>query len=140
MSNQDKIIVGISIGDLNGIGSEIVLKTFQDPRMLEFCTPVIFASVKVLSFFKKHYNIELNLHGIDTLDKIIPKKINVLNLWKEAVDIDFGKQDNTIGRPIVLSCFPKSMSTASFHRLRTLIFFGIILSKVSIPWRLSSML
>ena len=58
MSNQDKIIVGISIGDLNGIGSEIVLKTFQDPRMLEFCTPVIFASVKVLSFFKKHYGID----------------------------------------------------------------------------------
>ena len=86
MSNQDKIIVGISIGDLNGIGSEIVLKTFQDPRMLEFCTPVIFASVKVMSFFKKHYNIDINLHGIDTLDKIIPKKINVLNLWKEPVD------------------------------------------------------
>jgi 4-hydroxy-L-threonine phosphate dehydrogenase PdxA len=74
MSNQDKITVGISIGDLNGIGSEIVLKTFQDSRMLEFCTPVIFASVKVMSFFKKHYSIELNLHGIDTLDKIIPKK------------------------------------------------------------------
>jgi len=103
MSNQDKIIVGISIGDLNGIGSEIVLKTFQDPRMLEFCTPVIFASVKVLSFFKKHYNIDINLHGIDTLDKIIPKKINVLNLWKEAVDIDFGKQDNTIGQYAVKS-------------------------------------
>ena len=103
MSNQDKIIVGISIGDLNGIGSEIVLKTFQDPRMLEFCTPVIFASVKVLSFFKKHYGIELNLHGIDTLDKIIPKKINVLNLWKETVEIDFGKQDNTIGQYAVKS-------------------------------------
>jgi len=103
MSNQDKIIVGISIGDLNGIGSEIVLKTFQDPRMLEFCTPVIFASVKVLSFFKKQYDIDINLHGIDTLDKIIPKKINVLNLWKEAVDIDFGKQDNTIGQYAVKS-------------------------------------
>ena len=103
MSNQDKIIVGISIGDLNGIGSEIVLKTFQDPRMLEFCTPVIFASVKVMSFFKKQYDIDINLHGIDTLDKIIPKKINVLNLWKEAVDIDFGKQDNTIGQYAVKS-------------------------------------
>ena len=79
MSNQDKIIVGISIGDLNGIGSEIVLKTFQDPRMLEFCTPVIFASVKVLSFFKKQYDIDINLHGIDTLDKIIPKKINAVS-------------------------------------------------------------
>jgi 4-hydroxythreonine-4-phosphate dehydrogenase (EC 1.1.1.262) len=51
MNKQDKIVVGISIGDLNGIGSEVVLKTFEDPRMLEFCTPVLFASVKTMSFF-----------------------------------------------------------------------------------------
>ena len=107
MSNQHKIIVGISIGDLNGIGSEIVLKTFQDQRMLEFCTPVIFASVKVLSFLKKQYNLELNLHGIDTIDKIVPKKINVLNIWKEPITINFGKQDNTIGRYAL-----KSLETA----------------------------
>ena len=103
MSNQDKIIVGISIGDLNGIGSEIVLKTFQDQRMLEFCTPVIFASVKVLSFLKKQYNLELNLHGIDIIDKIVPKKINVLNIWKEPITINFGKQDNTIGQYAIKS-------------------------------------
>ena len=53
MSKQDKIIVGISIGDINGIGGEIILKTFEDTRMLDFCTPVIFASVKLLSFLKK---------------------------------------------------------------------------------------
>ena len=103
MRNQHKIIVGISIGDLNGIGSEIVLKTFQDPRMLEFCTPVIFASVKVLSFLKKQYNLELNLHGIDAIDKIVPKKINVLNVWKEPIDINFGKQDNIMGQYAIKS-------------------------------------
>ena len=103
MSNQHKIIVGISIGDLNGIGSEIVLKTFQDQRMLEFCTPVIFASVKVLSFLKKQYNLELNLHGIDAIDKIVPKKINVLNIWKEPIDINFGKQDNIMGQYAIKS-------------------------------------
>ena len=97
MSNQDKIIVGISIGDLNGIGSEIVLKTFQDSRMLEFCTPVIFASVKLMSFFKKQYEMNVSLHGIDSLDKIVHKKINVLNVWKEPVQIDFGKEDPEIG-------------------------------------------
>ena len=43
MIKNEKIVVGISIGDLNGIGSEVVLKTFEDARMLEFCTPVIFA-------------------------------------------------------------------------------------------------
>ena len=52
---SENIIVGISIGDLNGIGSEVILKSFEDPRMLEMCTPVIFANVKVLSFVKKSF-------------------------------------------------------------------------------------
>ena len=103
MSKGDKIIVGISIGDLNGIGSEIVLKTFEDSRMLDFCTPVLFANVKLLSFFKKHYASEINFHGIDSLDKIIPKKINVLNVWKEQVAINFGEEDITIGEYAIKS-------------------------------------
>ena len=103
MSKQQKIIVGISIGDLNGIGSEIVLKTFEDSRMLEFCTPVIFASVKVMSFFKKEYGIDISLHGIDSLDSIIPKKVNVFNVWKEQVEINFGKEDTLIGEYAIKS-------------------------------------
>lgn len=103
MSKLENRIVGISIGDLNGIGSEIVLKTFQDSRMLEFCTPVIFASVKLMSFFKKTYGLDVNLQGIDSLDKIVPKKINVLNVWKEPVQIEFGKEDPEIGQYAVRS-------------------------------------
>lgn len=97
MIKNEKIVVGISIGDLNGIGSEVVLKTFKDTRMLDFCTPVIFASVKTLSFLKRSYDLEVNLHGIDTLDALVHKKINVLNVWKEPVDISFGKEDPAIG-------------------------------------------
>jgi 4-hydroxythreonine-4-phosphate dehydrogenase len=97
MSKKEKIIVGISIGDLNGIGSEIVLKTFQDSRMLDFCTPVIFASVKLMSFFKKTYELDMNLYGIDSLDKIVHKKINVINVWKEQLDISFGEEDKQMG-------------------------------------------
>ena len=107
MAKKEKTIVGISIGDLNGIGSEIVLKTFEDSRMLEFCTPVIFSSVKLMSFFKKQYNLEVNLHGIDSLDKIAHKKINVLNVWQEHVDINFGKEDKKIGEYAI-----KSLKTA----------------------------
>jgi len=103
MSKHEKIILGISIGDLNGIGSEIVLKTFQDSRMLDFCTPVIFASVKLLSFFKKTYELDVDLHGIDSLDKIVHKKINVLNVWKEPINIEFGKEDPVIGSYAVKS-------------------------------------
>lgn len=97
MDKQDKIVVGISIGDLNGIGSEVVLKTFEDARMLEFCTPVIFASVKTMSFLKKAYELDLSFHGIDQLQDILHKKINVFNVWKEPVAINFGKEDKEIG-------------------------------------------
>lgn len=97
MKKEEKIRVGISIGDLNGIGSEVVLKAFEDSRMLDFCTPVIFASVKILSFLKKHYHIKSSLHGIDKTAQILDGKINVLNVWKEPVDINFGKEDKKIG-------------------------------------------
>lgn len=100
----ENVIVGISIGDLNGIGSEVILKTFEDARMLEFCTPVIFANVKLLSFIKKtlDYNT-VNLHGIDSLDQIVTGKINVLNLWKEGVNIAFGKNGDTAGQYAIKS-------------------------------------
>ena len=94
---QDKTVVGISIGDLNGIGAEIVLKAFRDVRMLEFCTPVIFASVKTISAIKKELDLNTNVHGIDSLSAIIPKKINVLNVWKETVEVQFGVEDKTMG-------------------------------------------
>jgi 4-hydroxythreonine-4-phosphate dehydrogenase len=103
MQKIENLVVGISIGDLNGIGSEVVLKTFQDARMLEFCTPVIFASVKTLSFLKKAYELDINLHGIDSLNDMVHKKINVLNVWKEPVDISFGKEDPQIGTYAVKS-------------------------------------
>ena len=93
----ENVIVGISVGDLNGIGTEVLLKTFEDARMLEFCTPVIFGNVKVLSFIKKTFNLTCNLHGIDSLDQLVIGKINVLNVWKEGVNVDFGKNDETVG-------------------------------------------
>lgn len=100
----ENVIVGISIGDLNGIGSEIILKTFEDTRMLEFCTPVIFANVKLLSFIKKTLHLpDISLHGIDSLDQLVIGKINVLNLWKEGVTINFGKNDDAAGQYAIKS-------------------------------------
>jgi 4-hydroxythreonine-4-phosphate dehydrogenase len=103
MKKAENIIVGISIGDLNGIGSEVVLKTFEDSRMLELCTPVIFANVKILSFVKKTFESTSLLHGIDKLDQIIPGKINVLNVWREGVDVNFGQNDENVGKYAIKS-------------------------------------
>lgn len=96
MSDQ-KIKVGISVGDLNGIGGEVILKTFENPMMLDFCTPIIFASVRYITFLKKHFGLTLNFHGADSLDNIIPNRINVVNVWKEHVDIRFGEESKTAG-------------------------------------------
>lgn len=93
----ENVIVGISIGDLNGIGPEVILKTFEDTRMLEFCTPVIFANVKILSFLKKAFNLNSNFHGIDDIKQLVIGKINVLNVWREGVNLEFGKNDEIVG-------------------------------------------
>lgn len=103
VKKAENIIVGISIGDLNGIGSEIILKTFEDSRMLELCTPVIFANVKILSFVKKHLESTLALHGIDRLDQVVVGKINVLNVWQEGVEINFGVNDEKAGKYAIKS-------------------------------------
>ncbi|MDO6759645.1 4-hydroxythreonine-4-phosphate dehydrogenase PdxA [Tamlana sp. 2_MG-2023] len=97
MKQTENIVVGISIGDLNGIGGEIVLKTFEDARILDFCTPVIFASIKVMSFFKTHFNSEINFHSIKDMSQVVLGKVNVLNCWNEPVKIEFGKEDTNIG-------------------------------------------
>jgi 4-hydroxythreonine-4-phosphate dehydrogenase len=103
MKNEENIIVGISIGDLNGIGGEVVLKTFEDVRMLEFCTPVIFASVKTITFLNKHFDFKLNFNGINHFNQIIHGKLNVFNVWNDRVNINFGNEDPIIGEYAIKS-------------------------------------
>ena len=103
IKKAENIIVGISIGDLNGIGSEVILKTFEDSRMLELCTPVVFANVKILSFIKRNLESTVVLHGIDKLDQLVPGKINVLNVWKEGVDLNLGVNDDKVGEYAIKS-------------------------------------
>ena len=97
VKKAENIIVGISIGDLNGIGSEVILKTFEDTRMLELCTPVIFANAKIVSFLRRELNLEIAIHGIDKLEQLVIGKINVLNVWREGVNLEFGKNDDVVG-------------------------------------------
>lgn len=99
----ENIIVGISVGDLNGIGSEVILKTFEDSRMLELCTPVIFANAKILSFVRKNFASTIQFHGVDKLDQVLPGKVNVFNLWREGVDINLGTNDPKIGEYAIKS-------------------------------------
>lgn len=91
MQEEGKIKLGISIGDLNGIGCEVALKTFEDSRMLDFCTPILFASNKTLSFQQKELGIDIKYNGVQEASMAIDGKVNVVNVWKEIPNVEFGK-------------------------------------------------
>lgn len=97
MEENRKIKLGISVGDLNGIGCEVALKTFQDSRMLDFCTPIFFASNKTLATQIDALQIELKYSGVQEADKAIDGKINVVNTWKEIPNVEFGKATEEAG-------------------------------------------
>jgi len=95
---QKKIRVGISVGDLNGIGCEVALKCFLDNRMLDFCTPVVFASNKAISDQIKAMGFELRFHGVQDANKTLDGKVNVVNVWKEPFPLEFGKATTEGGK------------------------------------------
>ena len=88
MRHEEKIKVGISIGDLNGIGGEIIIKLFEDNRILDFFTPIIFASVKTIYFLKKHFESTFNFIGIHNITQVQHGKVNIINVWNEEVNPD----------------------------------------------------
>jgi len=86
------------MGDLNGIGIEVILKTFSEPAILELCVPVIYGSTKALSFHRKALNLpNINFNAIKALDRISPKTVNVINVWEDEVPIVFGEATATSG-------------------------------------------
>lgn len=121
MEQSNKIIVGISIGDINGIGIEIILKTFDDKRMLDFCTPIIFGSSRVISYHKKVIHSNIQIHEINDIAKINHSKVNLINVWKEDVPINFGKTTTTSGKYAAksLNAAVKQLKDNNIHLLLT---------------------
>lgn len=87
-----KPILGISQGDINGIGPEVILKSVHNPEILDLCTPVIFSSQKTITYFRKALQLnDFNFHPIKNFSQINPKKVNVFICYEEEVPIDLGK-------------------------------------------------
>ncbi len=91
--SDEKIIIGITQGDVNGIGLEIIIKTFLDPQMLELCTPVVFGSQKTASYHRKALNIEdFSFNVIRDINEANPKRANLINVYDEEINIELGQQ------------------------------------------------
>lgn len=89
---MDKVKVGISCGDINGIGMEVIIKALEDPRILNHSTPIIYGSSKVLSYHKNIVNPEgFKIYNIKSTDQVQEDRINVLNCWNETINIRLGE-------------------------------------------------
>lgn len=93
------IRVGITIGDINGIGPEIIIKALRDNRILQDCIPIIYGSTKVISFHKKAIqDEEFAYQSCKNAMEAIAKKVNVVNVWNEEVKFDLGQSTETGGK------------------------------------------
>jgi 4-hydroxythreonine-4-phosphate dehydrogenase len=91
MSENKTLRVGISCGDLNGIGLEVVLKTFEDTRVMQDITPILYASSHAVSHHRKVLGLEeVQFHGVDHSSDALPRKLNVVNVWAEEIPIELG--------------------------------------------------
>ena len=97
---EDKLVrVGVSIGDPNGIGMEVIIKTFMDNRMMQMCTPIVYASSKTASFHRKALGInDFSFNFIKTAEQANPKNANLINVWEEEIVIELGKDTQTGGK------------------------------------------
>lgn len=103
-SQKDLPTIGITIGDLNGIGPEIIIKAFADDRFHNLCRPIIYASAQTLIYHKKLINNKhFNFNVVDSADKAQYKKINVVNAWEEEVKIEIGEPSNVTGKTALAS-------------------------------------
>jgi 4-hydroxythreonine-4-phosphate dehydrogenase len=101
---QQKPRIGITLGDMNGIGPEVILKALADNRITAMATPVIYGSSKVVSFYKKLLNIEeFNYSQVKTRGQFAFKSINVVNVWEDALEVAPGKPSKESGRASFLA-------------------------------------
>ena len=88
-----KLVVGITQGDGNGIGYEVIIKALADERMLDLCTPVIYGSSKIFGFYKKQiHNIDqINTNVIGSAKEVHQKRVNIVNCLPENVFVEPGQ-------------------------------------------------
>lgn len=98
------IRVGITIGDINGIGPEVIIKALRDNRILQDFTPIIYASTKTISFHKKAINdTEFAYQSCKDASEAVAKKVNIVNVWSDEISYELGKSTEIGGKYAFLS-------------------------------------
>ena len=104
MSDNTKIIVGISQGDINGVGLEVILKTLMEPGIADVCTPVLFSSQKTVSYYRKVLGLEeFSFNPMRDFSQLSHRKVNVFVCYEEEVNIEMGKATDSGGKYAYMS-------------------------------------
>lgn len=101
---SNKIRVGVSIGDFNGIGMEVIIKTFMDNRMLQLCTPIVYGSGKIAGYHRKAIGVnDFSFNQIKDASEANAKKANLVNCWEEQLEIKLGEATSVAGEYAIKS-------------------------------------
>jgi len=102
--SDERIRVGITQGDINGIGYEVIIKTLMDPRVEEFCTPIVYGSPKVAAYHRKALNVEnFTFNQIKDADEATARKAYIINCMDDNVRVELGKSTEYGGQGSILS-------------------------------------
>ena len=94
-----KPVIGFTCGDINGIGIELIIKTLSDSRIIDMCTPVVFANNKVINFYRKSLaDVNINSSIVKDFSRVNPKQVNVYNCWEEDIAVTPGLLNETGGK------------------------------------------
>ena len=96
MENK-KIRVAITQGDTNGVGYEVIFKVFEDPTMLELCTPIIYGSSKIAAYHKKALTKETNFSVINSAEEARDGRLNLLSCFEDEIKVEFGQPSEEAG-------------------------------------------
>lgn len=95
---ESKIKVGITHGDINGIGYEVIMKTLMDARVLELCTPVIYGSPKVAAYHRKALDLDnINMNIVNSPKEASHGRVNIINCIEDTVKVELGKESIVSG-------------------------------------------
>lgn len=95
---HSKPVIGFTIGDINGVGPEILIKLLSDDRIYQFCTPVVYGSTRVLSYYKKLMNNnKFRYNALNDWSKLMDKQTNVVSVISEDPIIEVGKESDQAG-------------------------------------------
>lgn len=98
MEDYNKIRIGITQGDINGVGYEVILKTFSEPSMLELCTPIIYGSPKVAAYHRKAFDLSTNFTIINSAAEAHHNKLSIVNCTDDEIKVEFTKPTAEAGK------------------------------------------